>query len=150
MGTFDALLEAVAANPSEEMPRLLLADYCLGEMGSVRLQELVQAKSDLLAYPLSKGPMNQPCRNPCQAAEDLRQRIRDLEDDLLEADLDDAIQAIEVAFQQAAAAKYPHSWQHHERALARRDMGRLTGGKWNEPVEVSNFTPPRPADEYDR
>lgn len=129
MSDFDAILCSVVDCPEEDIPKLVLCDYCREVLNSDALADLAVTKLSLLSYKPYQGPMG-VIRNPKQAAEDLRRRIRWLEEDLLEDGLDAEVKAIEEAFLIVAFLtrdnQRGNGWRDQMTRLRCRDMLRQT------------------------
>lgn len=133
MTTFDALLCTIVANPGDDTPKLALQHYCQEELSSDDLADLIQAKMDLMYYKPIDGYVHPPFRNPCQAADDLRSKIKWLETNMLEDDLDEEIKAIEQAFQLIVWLKMsPGDRKTIYARLMMMEMRHLTGATMHE------------------
>lgn len=130
MSDFQAILDAIANDPAEDTIKLALCDFCEDELSSSELAEVVRAKVDLLAYPPVQGMMRQWVRNPCQAADDLRQRIRDMEAVIIEDDdLENYLSRIEFAFGMAIAIRCKREWDQQRKRMWIADAARQTSMK---------------------
>lgn len=112
MNTFDAMLCAIVANPTDDTPKLALMDFCREELNSKELAELVECKMGLLKYPPLQSMRWEP--NPKQAAVDLRNQIRYTEDMLLEDGLDYYHIGINEAFFLVAFLTRRSKWERYQ------------------------------------
>lgn len=113
MSDFDALLCAIVGQPREDTPKLALVDYLM-ERGLNDLAEIVVLKTRLLEYRPHLGMSK--CPNQSQAACDIRDRLKQLEEDILEDETDAEHKAIEETFFLVAYLRRPNQLNAISRA----------------------------------